>query len=901
MNNPTGPAEAQPPALRAAARELDEAGLCPLPIKADGSKAPAVRSWTPYKVQRSTPAEHDQWFSGVRPAGIAVVYGTISGNVEMIEFEGHAIRDGILDEVTEIAEASGLGEEWKAILNGWASESPSGGRHYRVRVDGDPVRGNTKLASRLAREDEYTDEERQRLREKPTARIVRVQIETRGEGGYGLVEPSSGTVHATGKPYLRLAGGPANIPTLDSEALDAIHDICRMVDTLPKQESPKTAPRDLPPLPDGSLRPGEDFDQRGDWEQILKGIFQPLITRGSTTYWGWADGARGVKATTGHASDKDRLYVFTTSSDFLAETPYSKFAAYTLITQGTTTNGAFKRAAAALRDRGFGSEPPRRRLNVVPPQPGPFSDGSSAIDPDHAPDAQEAFDGGPDLRVVSAKPELDITNEAEAIEGLLDVMASGRLPDLYKRSSGPCWVFTDDQGNPLIKQLRTDNLRAYLGDHVTTYQVVKDPLTEGTKEVRELFMPKTCGTILGRKDWPLMPLRGIVTSPVVRPDGTLLQAPGYDKATGLYLQPRVPLRRLQPQVTDESLARAKEIILDQMLADFPWAAPSDRAHFLGALLTPILRPYFYGPTPMFLITATAPSSGKSLLKDILKYAYGIAETAWPENDTELRKSITTQLYTTGQPVVVLDNLPNGFVIKSPVLSSLLTAEHWGDRILGSTNSVTMPNDRLWIVTGNGLRTGGDNGRRAMWVRLDPNCPDPDQRDGFRVGDLRPWLRANASTVVAASVTMVRAWLADGAKTVRVRKGDYSEWASMMAGLLAFLGVPDWMADRGQNASQDEEEQEWAAFLAAWYRKLGDDAVPAGAVIAAVPDQVPRLKNGELPSSQGLGGWLKSREGRYFSAPELDNYKPVKVWDSHKCQNLWRVEVHQSRSATGSGR
>jgi hypothetical protein len=60
------------------------------------------------------------------------------------------------------------------------------------------------------------------------------------------------------------------------------------------------------------------------------------------------------------------------------------------------------------------------------------------------------------------------------------------------------------------------------------------------------------------------------------------------------------------------------------------------------------------------------------------------------------------------------------------------------------------------------------------VRLDPNCPDPDQRDGFRVGDLRPWLRANASTVVAALVTMVRAWLAASAPTERIRKGDYSE-------------------------------------------------------------------------------------------------------------------------------
>jgi hypothetical protein len=445
-----------------------------------------------------------------------------------------------------------------------------------------------------------------------------------------------------------------------------------------------------------------------------------------------------------------------------------------------------------------------------------------------------------------------------------------------------------------MQQLGTDNLRAYLAEHVATYTVRPDPLTEGMKHERELLMPKTCSTILGRRTWPLPRLRGIVTSPVVRPDGTLLREPGYDRPTGLYLEPRVPLRRLQPDVTSESLERAKSILLGDMLADFPWQEPSDRAHFLGALLTPILRPHFYGPTPMWILTATAPGSGKSLLKDILKAAYGISETAWPENDTELRKSITTQLYTTGQPVVVLDNLPNGFVLKSPVLSSLLTAEHWGDRVLGSTSSVTMPNDRVWIVTGNALRTGGDNGRRVMWVRLDPNCPDPDQRDGFRVGDLRPWLRANASTVVAALVTMVRAWLAAGAPTERIRKGDYSEWASMVAGLLAFLGVEGWMADRDKAIDQDDEQLEWSAFLESWREKLGDQAQTTSAVLGSVADHVPRHpKTGEMPTPNVLGGWLKSRAGRYFGT-----HKVVKVWDAHRRANVWRVEVHEQR---GTGR
>jgi len=364
------------PNLRAAAAELEAAGFCVLPIKADGSKAPAV-SWMQHKVTRTTPEQHDAWFSSDRPRGIAVVYGDVSGGVELIEFEGLAIREGLLEEVTEIMEGSGLAEPWSAITNGWVTESPSGGRHYRVRLAGGAaVPPNRKLASRLATEDEYTADERQRLAERPNARIVRVLIETRGEGGYGLVEPSSGTVHPSGKPYVRLAGSPATVPTIDPDVMDAVRSVCRMVCKLPVAETAKTAPRPAPPRPDGSLRPGDDFEARATWDEILRGTFRPLVTRGRTTYWGWADGVGGVKATTGR-DEHDRLYVFATGSEFAPEVPYSKFGAFAVLEHG----GDHKAAARALAHAGYGS----RHLSSVgaqlrPAAPAPDAAASSPLD-----------------------------------------------------------------------------------------------------------------------------------------------------------------------------------------------------------------------------------------------------------------------------------------------------------------------------------------------------------------------------------------------------------------------------------------------------------------------------------------------------------------------------------------
>lgn len=881
-----------PPNLRATAAELHDAGLCVLPVKHNGTKQPDVRTWTQYKVTRSTPDEHDAWFGDGTRTGIGVVYGAVSGNIELIEFEGRAIAEGVLDEVTEIMVGSGLGDVWDRITTGWADQTPSGGIHFRARIIGEPVGGNMKLASRPAREDEYTAEERQRVAEKPNTKIVRVQIETRGEGGYGLVAPSHGTVHPTGLPYVRLAGGPSTIPDVDADLMDAVREVCRMVDTLPREEKAKTAPRPRRELPSDIVRPGDDFENKVDWADIIGDELNPIFTRGRTTYWRRKGKAVGISATTGHAADRDRLFVFSTSTSFDAETPYDKFAAYTLLTQGGTSAEAFKRAAAELRGRGFGT-PTHRRLNVVPQQPtGAFTDGSSALDPAVETDPQG--DGGPALRAVRAKPTLDITNEADAIEGLLDIMSSGVLPDLYKRSTGPCWVYEDDQGNPLIRQLGTDNLRAYLADHVTTYQVVRDPVTDGTQDVRELLMPKTCGTVLGRRDWPLDPLRGIVASPVVRPDGSLLQAPGYDKPTGLYLHPRVPLRRLQPQVSDESLARAKDIILNLLLADFPFVGDSDRAQYLGALLSPIIRPYVPGPTPLVIITSTTQASGKTLLKDIFGFIYGLAETPWAENDAELRKAITAKLWDCGDPVVGMDNLPNGHIVKSPILSSLVTSAVWSDRLLGSSSSVSIPNDRLWVLTGNNLRTGGDNARRTLWVRLDPACPNPDQRDNFAVGDLRSWLAENASTVVAALVTMVRGWLAAGANTINTRMGDYSKWASTIAGILDYLQIPGWLGNRDAAATElDDEAQEWAAFLTGWFNLIGTRTVTTKELLG-LKDYVPQLHTGELPSGKQLGHWLKARQGRFY-----EDLKIVLVYDSHLKQNTWRVEQYAGSDEVAS--
>ncbi|MFD7093347.1 phage/plasmid primase, P4 family, partial [Streptomyces xanthophaeus] len=364
------------------------------------------------------------WFTTGHP-GIGVVCGAISGGLEMLELEGRAVDEGVLTQLVEILANSGMAELWERIATGWLERSPSGGLHLHYRVTGGAP-GNTKLASRLAREDELTDDERDVIARHPRKKILRGLIETRGEGGFVVTAPSHGAVHATGRPYELLAGGPATMPTITAEEHRALHAVCRMLDTVPTDEpldhNGGTAKAITEPVDEaaaflfgtgggpgreaGGLTPGDDFEARATWTDILTPHgWRLMFVSGSTSYWQrpGKDG-REPSATTGRAMDRDRLYVFTTSTEFVAERPYTKFGAYALLNHGADHSAA----ASALRRQGYGTPAPEpvRHLTSVPQQATP-TDGTAALVLQHpaaaatpGPETYTRTDDGNALRLV---------------------------------------------------------------------------------------------------------------------------------------------------------------------------------------------------------------------------------------------------------------------------------------------------------------------------------------------------------------------------------------------------------------------------------------------------------------------------------------------------------------------
>lgn len=363
--------------LLEAARAWAAAGFSVIPVAADGTKKPAV-PWKPYQEVRAGEEQLVPWFRSDQYDGFGIVCGGVSGGLELLEVEGRAVED-TLPSYRQALVDNGYGGLWDRLNTGYVEMSPSGGLHWLYRVEGGPARRNLKLARRPATADELVADSADR---------VKVLLETRGEGGYVVVAPSYGRTHPTGKPWRALVGGPDSVPTITVNERDALHAIASMFDQMPSVEP-------VAPRPTGDMfghgshgdRPGDDYNEHAAWDDVLEGWTRARSFGGSC--YGWVrPGKRvgdGISATTGR-NDADNLFVFSSSTEFETERPYSKFAAYALLHHG----GDYSAAAGELRSRGYGKPPAPSTATVLSLVP--------------AMDSRPVIESGSLVRVVGVEP-----------------------------------------------------------------------------------------------------------------------------------------------------------------------------------------------------------------------------------------------------------------------------------------------------------------------------------------------------------------------------------------------------------------------------------------------------------------------------------------------------------------
>ncbi|MFI8597714.1 phage/plasmid primase, P4 family [Rothia koreensis] len=329
------------------AHQLNHHRINTIPTRDDTSKRPAI-AWKQWATDPVPATNIDTWFPQGTNHGIGITTGQGSGNLEMTEIEGRAAH--LIPTLIQRAKEAGHSELVNRIMAGWTEQSPSGGYHWIYRLEGMDVPGNTVLAQKP-----NTDPD--------TTRKVDVLIETRGQGGYFIAAPTPGTHHETGKPWVRLTGGPETIATLTKEERAAFHNLLATFDETPPAPTPAPPPartyNESGDWTEGK-RPGEHFELETSWDQILTPHGWTYLFSGpdGTRYWlrPGKDPAlhRDDKsASTSRAEDRDRMWVFSTSTDLPTYEPLTKFYVYAHLNHG----GDQHAAARALAHDGWGKEP----------------------------------------------------------------------------------------------------------------------------------------------------------------------------------------------------------------------------------------------------------------------------------------------------------------------------------------------------------------------------------------------------------------------------------------------------------------------------------------------------------------------------------------------------------------
>ena len=396
-------------------------------------------------------------------------------------------------------------------------------------------------------------------------------------------------------------------------------------------------------------------------------------------------------------------------------------------------------------------------------------------------------------------------------------------PELFRSGRSLSRIEPDDDGVPLLRRLTLYRLRHELARRAEFYQVDRNGQPTPAKPPLDVVRD-----LLATPDPPLPVLTRMVEVPVFTSDGTLHTEPGYCQGSRMYYAPPNGFKLLEvPQTpTPEDLSRAKELIFEELLADFPFADESSKAHALALILLPAARELIEGPTPNHLVESPSPGSGKDLLVDCcLRPSLGphLAILAQAKAEGEWRRRLTAS-FKQAAGAILIGNVTRP--LDSGVLAAALTAPVWTDRILGRSEMARFPVRCIWTTTANNPRLSTEIARRSIRIRIDPKCPRPWERKDFKHPKLRLWVDQHRPQLVWASLTLIQSWVAAGKPLWEEQVlGSYEDWSAVMGGILAVNEVEGFLSNL--EGFHEYHDPEWAAFVQQWWETFGDKKVGVG--------------------------------------------------------------------------
>ena len=390
-------------------------------------------------------------------------------------------------------------------------------------------------------------------------------------------------------------------------------------------------------------------------------------------------------------------------------------------------------------------------------------------------------------------------------------------------------------------------------------------------------------TLLSREGhWTVSRINGVITTPTLRPDGSLLSAKGYDVATQLYHMPSLDLPDLPDHPTREQALAALTLLTD-LLSEFSFVGPLDRAVALAGILTVLVRGSLQ-TAPMFIIRAHTPGTGKSYLVDVIStVATGrlrpVITASRSEEETEKRLGAVVL---SGASIVSLDNCTHD--LSGDLLCQLTERPLVKIRILGRSEMPECECHTAVFATGNNIVLKGDMVRRGLECNLDTLAERPELRT-FRHNPLKRVLD-DRGAYVAAALTVIRAYIAAGSPPMCDSLGSYADWSAMVCSPLVWLGEPDPAGSTDSARTEDPELASIRELFSLWPDYLDLDRPYSTSRIVEIACEIPApddfnrqpLKllflqvagdHGGSVSTVRLGKWLRRISGRV-----VDNHRLI---------------------------
>ena len=279
------------------------------------------------------------------------------------------------------------------------------------------------------------------------------------------------------------------------------------------------------------------------------------------------------------------------------------------------------------------------------------------------------------------------------------------------------------------------------------------------KDGEPYLLPGVCSETLARRILAsdtflagLPPLCALLRCPaLIERDGELRTISGYDRTTGIFANGDPPLA----MTVNEA-----RVVIDDLVAEMPFATAGDRSRYLANLITPALVLGGVGGfrAPIQFHEAEESQSGKGLLHQITAAIYGDVPATVGQNRGgglgSLREKLDEWLIQ-GRTFVNLDNLTatKGDRFDCEELCSFMTESTYLARALRKSAPID-PARHVVMVTTNGCTLSADLANRANPVRL---RKEHGQRFRMSKEQFVAHTRRHAAVYLGAIFALARAW------------------------------------------------------------------------------------------------------------------------------------------------